>query len=249
MSLETRQRLYVNAPLQQDRVVTLGRDQAHYLIHVLRMKTGDEVLLFNGQDGEWQAVIETASKKSADLICHGQTRPQDAQPELMLIFAPIKKARIDFIAEKATELGAGILQPVMTDYTQISRVNMNRMQANVIEAAEQTGRTTLAETRAPVSLDQLLEEWPEERHIIFCDEDCAGSAEHAMAKKLSELAGSGITGDMAILIGPEGGFSPRERGLITSHANAVAVSLGRNILRADTAMLAALAIWQSTVGE
>lgn len=244
MALETRQRLYCNAPLSFDAAVVLDRDQAHYLRNVLRMEVGDELLLFNGEDGEWLGVLEDLGKKSAELRCAEQLRPQDPAPSLMLVFAPIKKARIDFIAEKATELGVGILQPVMTDFTQMTRVNMSRIEANAIEAAEQTGRTTIPLLRAPISLTSLLEDWPDDRHIIFCDEDCAGLSAYNMADAIKD-----IKGDAAIFIGPEGGFSPRERALIVGMKNVTAVSLGKNILRADTAMLSALAIWQATAGE
>ncbi len=247
MSLETRQRLYLDTALHPDMQVTLGRDQSHYLVTVLRMSAGDEVLLFNGRDGEFCAVIDDAHKKSATLNITTQTRLQDPAPELMLAFAPIKKARIDFIAEKATELGVGVLQPIITDFTQTSRVNIGRLDANAIEAAEQTGRTSLMQINDPISIIQLLEDWPPERHIIFCDEDCAGSPEFAMADRLR--SGKDLGQNVAIFIGPEGGFSPRERDLISDHPSAISVSLGTNILRADTAMLAALAIWQATVGE
>ena len=246
MALETRQRLYIDAPLIQNGMVTLDRDQSHYIVNVIRMVEGEELLLFNGRDGEWCAEITSAHKKSSVLQVKENTRPQDQQPQLMLVFAPIKKARIDFIAEKATELGVGVLQPVMTDYTQVSRVNLSRLDANAIEAAEQTGRTTLMQINEPISLSKLLEDWPKSRHIIFCDEDCAGNPEDAMATKL--LSFKGLGQDCAIFIGPEGGFSPRERELISGNDAAISVSLGQNVLRADTAMLAALSIWQGTVG-
>lgn len=246
MALETRQRLYIDAPLTPGGTVTLDRDQSHYLVNVLRMEEGGQVLLFNGRDGEYSAAITSAHKKSTELTLNVQTRTQDEKPQLMLAFAPIKKARIDFIAEKATELGVGILQPIMTDYTQVSRVNTSRLDANAIEAAEQTGRTTLMEIREPIPLMKLLEDWQQTRHIIFCDEDCAGDPEHAMAEKLMSYKNLGE--DCAIFIGPEGGFSPRERELISGNVAAISVSLGKNILRADTAMLAALSIWQATVG-
>lgn len=244
MALETRHRLYCTAPLGLDVVVTLDRDQSHYLLNVLRKAEGDELLVFNGHDGEWQAVITRGAKRAAELTCRALTRGQDPQPSLMLVFAPVKKARIDFIAEKATELGAGVVQPVMTDRTQMSRVNSDRMRANAIEAAEQTGRTTVPEIREVISLTRLLEDWPPERHIIFCDEDCADSPDNGMVEVVA-----GLTGPVAVFIGPEGGFTSRERDLITAQAQAHAVALGRNILRADTAMLAALAIWQATAGE
>jgi len=244
MALETRQRLYCNTPLGSNVALTLGREQSHYLINVLRYGIGQEVLVFNGKDGEYLATVDAADRKKTVLLCHRQTRPQDPMPSLMLSFAPIKKARLDFIAEKATELGVGLVQPVMTDYTQVSRVNTERMLANAIEAAEQTGRTTVPEILSPRPLMDLLEDWPKNRHIIFCDEDCAGSAQHDFAHQVAN-----VSGDVAIMIGPEGGFSPRERQAIMALDGVVPVSLGRNILRADTAMLAALALWQGFAGD
>jgi len=244
MALETRQRLYCDAALHNGAELTLNRDQSHYLINVLRYQTGQEVLIFNGVDGEFRASISVADRKKAQLSCHEQTRPQDPMPNLTLVFAPIKKARIDFIAEKATELGVGRIQPVMTDFTQVSRVNTDRMAANAIEAAEQTGRTTIPSVDQPISLQNLLEDWPEGCHIIFCDEDYAGTASFAFHKQVASL-----NGPAAILIGPEGGFSPRERDMIRGHKAAVPVSLGQNILRADTAMLAALSLWQGVAGD
>ena len=244
MALETRQRLYYDAALHNGAEFTLNRDQSHYLINVLRYQTGQEVLIFNGVDGEFRASISVADRKKAQLSCHEQTRPQDPMPNLTLVFAPIKKARIDFIAEKATELGVGRIQPVMTDFTQVSRVNTDRMAANAIEAAEQTGRTTIPSVDQPISLQNLLEDWPEGCHIIFCDEDYAGTASFAFHKQVASL-----NGPAAILIGPEGGFSPRERDMIRGHKAAVPVSLGQNILRADTAMLAALSLWQGVAGD
>jgi 16S rRNA (uracil1498-N3)-methyltransferase len=248
MLFEPRHRLYCTAPLYPDALAVLDRGQSHYLINVLRMGEGDNLLVFNGVDGEWLAAIEHGGKKQTRLRCLTQNRPQHQHPhpELMLVFAPIKKARIDFIAEKATELGAGILQPMMTDYTQMSRVNISRMTANAIEAAEQTGRMTIPEIRKPVSFDLLLETWPQEHHIIFCDE--SQSPDHGMVKALLEQDHK-LPARVAIFTGPEGGFSPREREVMMAQAKVQAVSLGRNILRADTAMLAALAIWQATVGE
>ena len=244
MALETRQRLYCDTALFNGAELTLDRDQSHYLINVLRYQTGQDVLIFNGVDGEFRASISVADRKKAQLSCHEQTRPQDPMPNLTLVFAPIKKARIDFIAEKATELGVGRIQPVMTDFTQVSRVNTDRMAANAIEAAEQTGRTTIPSVDQPISLQNLLEDWPEGCHIIFCDEDYAGTASFAFHKQVASL-----NGPAAILIGPEGGFSPRERDMIRGHKAAVPVSLGQNILRADTAMLAALSLWQGVAGD
>ena len=249
MTMETRQhfskqRLYCDVPLDEGMELTLNREQSHYLINVLRYQDGQELLVFNGRDGEYLAVITLADRKKTQLKCCDQTRAQDTMPKLTLIFAPIKKARIDFIAEKATELGVGIIQPVMTDYTQVSRVNTDRMAANAIEAAEQTGRTTVPVIAPVISLRSLLEDWPEGCHIIFCDEDNAGNKDFSFHQQVTSHQGPA-----AILIGPEGGFSPREREMIRSHNAAVPVSLGHNILRADTAMLAALSLWQGIAGD
>lgn len=236
-------RLYCEKPLYAEAFIELNREQSHYLLNVLRLTTGDEVLIFNGIDGEWRAVLDHVAKKTAHLKCLEQTRPQEPRPNLTLAFAPIKRARIDFIAEKATELGAGILQPVMTEYTQMSRVNTERMTANAIEAAEQTGRTTIPEIRKALTLGTWLQAWPDAQPIIFCDE--TQSPDHGMPEQIAK--GNLNHGDStAILIGPEGGFSPRERQEIARHKNLYRISLGGYILRADTAMLAALAIWQAS---
>jgi len=244
MNTRPRHRLYVADDLIVGASLEVRPDQAHYLVQVLRLDAGDQVLLFNGRDGEWAAEIIETGRKHARLKLLEQTRRQASQPDLMLIFAPVKKARIDFIAEKAAELGVGILQPVITAYTQMTRVNTSRLVANTIEAAEQTGRTTLVDVREPVPFDRWLDDWPGMRHIIFCDESCAGSSAHAMAERVA-----GLTGPVAVVIGPEGGFSPAERDRLNAMAEAVAVSLGPNVLRADTAMVAALSVWQAVAGE
>lgn len=244
MNTRPRHRLFVPDDLLSDAAVAVSPDQAHYLVQVLRLGAGDAVLLFNGRDGEWQAEIREAGRKRTVLKVQAKTREQDNPPDLMLIFAPIKKARIDYLAEKAAELGVGILQPVITAHTQMTRVNTNRLRANTIEAAEQTGRTTLVDVREPMPLDRLLDEWGGMRHIIFCDESCAGSPGHAMADRVA-----GLEGPAAIVIGPEGGFSPHERDRLTAMPGALAVSLGQNVLRADTAIVAALAVWQAVSGE
>ncbi|XDZ65096.1 16S rRNA (uracil(1498)-N(3))-methyltransferase [Alphaproteobacteria bacterium LSUCC0684] len=244
MNTRARHRLFVPDDLKSDADLIVSHDQAHYLLQVLRLGAGDKVRLFNGRDGEWLAEITEAGRKQAVLTPREQTRAQDKAPDLMLIFAPIKKARIDYLAEKAAELGVGILQPVITAHTQMTRVNTSRMRANTIEAVEQTGRTTLVDVREPIPLERLLDEWPGMRHIIFCDESSAGIPGHAMAEKVA-----GLKGAAAIVIGPEGGFSPVERARLSAMPGAVAVSLGQNVLRADTAMVAALAIWQAVAGE
>lgn len=246
MNTITRQRLFVDNDLHLNASLTLDRDQSHYLINVLRQGIGDQVLVFNGRDGEFRAEISTASKRSVDLLLVEQTQDQgqDHTPDLMLAFAPVKKARIDFIAEKATELGAGIIQPMITDYTAMSRVNTGRLKANAVEASEQTGRLTVPKIEEPISFRQLLEAWPAGRHIIFCDEAVAGENDLAMVNRIQ-----GLEGPVAIFIGPEGGFSPAERDRLNARPESVSVSLGPNILRADTAMVAALSIWQAVAGE
>jgi len=244
MNTRARYRLFVPDDLNSGAVLSLSAEQAHYLIHVLRLAAGDVVLLFNGRDGEWQAEITEAGRKRVSLEVHAKTREQDVQPDLMLAFAPIKKARIDYLAEKAAELGVGVLQPVVTAYTQVTRVNTHRLKANTIEAAEQTGRTTLVDVREPIAFERLLDEWPGMRHIIFCDESCAGLPGYGMVERVAELKGPAM-----IIIGPEGGFAPAERDRLLAMPDAVAVSLGPNVLRADTAMVAALAVWQAVAGE
>jgi len=244
MNTRARHRLFVPDDLNSGAALSLSLEQAHYLVNVLRLTSGDTVLLFNGRDGEWQAEITETGRKRAVLSVGALSREQDNQPDLMLAFAPIKKARIDYLAEKAAELGVGILQPMITDYTQVTRVNSHRLKANTIEAAEQTGRTTLVDVREPVPFNRLLDEWPGMRHIIFCDESCAGLPGYAITERVAELKGPA-----AIFIGPEGGFSPAERDRLLGLPGAVAVSLGPNVLRADTAMVAALAVWQAVAGE
>ena len=245
MNAPLRHRLHVDQPLDQGAGarIALNRDQSHYLLNVLRMKVGARLLVFNDRDGEHEAEIAEAAKKSASLGVVRLTRPPEPPPDLMLVFAPVKRARIDFIAEKATELGVGVIQPAVTEFTSVARVNTDRMRANAIEAAEQTGRLTVPEIREPVALARLLEDWPGPRHIVFCDEGLSGADGGAMADRVA-----GLEGPAAILIGPEGGFSPEERRMLAARDDAVPVSLGPNILRADTAVVAALTIWQATAG-
>ena len=222
----------------------MEQGQAHYLVNVLRLGVGDRLLAFNDRDGEFEAEIASTARKSVSLGIIGQTRPRGTLPSLMLAFAPVKRARIDFIAEKATELGVGGIQPVMTEFTSVARVNTGRMAANAIEAAEQTGRLTVPTIHPPVPLARLLEDWPKSRHLVYCDEQLAGDENSDMAGRIA-----GLTGPAAVLIGPEGGFSPVERNSLDSMAQAVPVSLGPNILRSDTAVVAALSVWQATVGD
>ena len=232
-------RLFVDAPLGQGQSVDLSRDQAHYLFGVMRLKPGARVALFNGQAGEWTAEVVDAGKRGGRLVCLGQAAPQVDPPDLWLMFAPIKKARTDFIVEKAAEMGAARIVPVLTAFTNSERVRVDRLQAHAVEAAEQCGGTFVAEVAEPVALERLLADWPEDRQIMFCDEALAGAAQPLAAKG----------GKWAILVGPEGGFSDRERAAIHAMPGAHAVSLGPRILRADTAAVAALTLWQSTLGD
>lgn len=235
-------RLHVEAPLGQGAQVTPNPDQAHYLLHVLRAKAGDRVSLFNGQDGEWRALITEVTKRSCTLTCEAQTAPQLNAPDPWLLFAPVKKTPADYLVQKATELGVHVLQPVFTRRTIVTRVNMERLRANAIEAAEQSARTDVPETREPLPLEKCLASFPANRKLIFCDE--AGDAP-TIADAVRDLRGEAC----AILTGPEGGFDPAERSLIRARPNVVPVTLGKRILRADTAALAALAVFQSIAGD
>jgi 16S rRNA (uracil1498-N3)-methyltransferase len=244
MTSAPRTRLYLDGPLGPDKSLSLKREQAHYLMNVLRLDTGARVLVFNGRDGEFEAEVTAEGRKDATVTLHGQTKPQPELPALMLAFAPVKKARIDFIAEKATELGVGVIQPVITAFTNVSRVNTARLEANAIEAAEQTGRLTIPEIREPVSIEAFLKDLDPKFHLIFCDEGLASAGDRAMIDEVENLSGAA-----AVLIGPEGGFSADERGLIMAHGRSHAVSLGPNVLRADTAMVAAITLWQAAAGD
>ncbi len=235
-------RLHVEATLGEGARVVPSDGQAHYLLHVMRAKAGDRLRLFNGRDGEWRARLVEAGKRACVLECEIQTAPQREVPDLWLVFAPIKKTPADFLAQKATELGVRLLQPVLTHRTIVRRVNVERLRANAIEAAEQAGRVSVPEVREPVDLPRLLADWPNGRRLLFCDE--AGAAP-AIADALDEAP----AGPWAILTGPEGGFDPAERAALRAKPFVVPASLGQRILRADTAALAALAVWQSVKGD
>lgn len=232
-------RLYVDHPLGEGQCVPLNRDQAHYLFGVMRLRVGDAVLLFNGQAGEWHATVAEAGKRYGQLLVEAQTRPQQNPPDVWLLFAPIKKARTDFIIEKATEMGAARIYPVQTEFTNAERIRRDRLQAHAVEAAEQCGGTFVPEVAELARLSTLLEHWPEDRQIMFCDETLAGSSAppESTGKK------------WAILIGPEGGFSDAERARLTALPLAHAVGLGPRILRADTAAVAAMTVWQQRFGD
>jgi len=236
-------RLYVEAPLAGGARVEANEGQAHYLLHVMRAKVGDRVSLFNGRDGQWLARLDQVSKRGCALVCEKPTRAQTESPDLWLCFAPIKRTPADYVVQKATELGVSVLQPVITRRTIVSRVNLERMRANTIEAAEQSDRLDVPEIRETVSLDKLFANWDANRRVLFCDEG-------GDAQPIAEALGSSLKGEaFAILTGPEGGFAPAERDAIRAHGFVIPISLGPRILRADTAALASLAIWQAIVGD
>ncbi|MBR0873929.1 16S rRNA (uracil(1498)-N(3))-methyltransferase [Bradyrhizobium tropiciagri] len=235
-------RLFVDAPLSGGSTVTLDRDQSNYLGNVLRLSAGDTVLAFNGRDGEWRA--EISGRKRADtLTITAQTRAQDSLPDIACVFAPLKHARLDYMVQKAVEMGAARLQPVLTRYTQVSRVNGERMRANVIEAAEQCGIISLAEVADPVPFERFLAGRDETRLLVFCDE----AAE--VANPVQALQAASTIGGIDVLIGPEGGFAEEERTLLLRQPKTVRLALGPRILRADTAAVAALALVQAALGD
>ena len=233
-------RLFVDHPLGEGQTVPLDRDQAHYLFGVMRRSAGDAVLLFNGRDGEWLATVAEAGKRAGSLLCVSQSGPQRMPPDVWLLFSPIKKARTDFIVEKAAEMGAARILPIQADFTNSERIRQDRLQAHAVEAAEQCGGTYVPEVCNLQKLDRLLSEWPDDRQLMFCDEALAGEA-----TSLSGAPG----GKWAILIGPEGGFSPSERDRLRALPFAHPVSLGPRILRADTAAVAAMTLWQVALGD
>lgn len=235
-------RLYVEHPLGEGQSVVLSREQAHYLFGVMRLVVGASVLLFNGKDGEWRAEVVEAGKRAGVLLCRALTRPTQMPPDLWLIFAPIKKARTDFIVEKAAEMGVRRILPVQTEYTNAGRIQRDRLQAHAVEAAEQCGGTFVPEVADMLRLDAALATLGE-RRLMFCDEALVGCAVQGAA------ALRDLPGPWAILIGPEGGFSERERARLHKMERAFPVSLGPRILRADTAAVAALTLWQMALGD
>jgi len=236
-------RLYVDAPLGSGAAVALDRDAANHLCNVLRLTRGDTVLLFNGRDGEWRGTLAEAGKRAASVRAEERLRPQPPANDLHYLFAPLKHARLDYVVQKAVELGASRLQPVLTRHTQVTRVNLERMQANVIEAAQQCGVLAVPDVAAPIKLDDAIADAA--RLLVFCDED-AEIADPVAA--LRAAAKDGVP-PLAVLIGPEGGFAEEERALLLRRANSVRLALGPRILRADTAAVAALALVQATLGD
>jgi 16S rRNA (uracil1498-N3)-methyltransferase len=239
-------RLYIDMPLRAGDCVDVPDAQRHYLVTVLRLGVGAALTIFNGRDGEWSARITGAGKKQCQITIDTMLKPQINCLDLWLLFAPVKKARLDFMAQKASELGVSCIWPVRTDYCQISRVNDDRLAANAIEAAEQTERMDIAEIRAFEDLTTVLPTLEDDRLVIWCDEASAGSPAHNIA---AALQAAPPHSKAAILIGPEGGFSPSERKLLAALKNCLKISLGTRILRADTAAIAALSCYQSICGD
>jgi 16S rRNA (uracil1498-N3)-methyltransferase len=236
-------RLFVDAPLFQGASVALDRDQANYLGNVLRLSSGAEILAFNGRDGEWRAAI-TGRKRPESLTVLQRTRGQDSLPDVTYVFALLKHARLDYIVQKAVEMGASKLQPITTRHTQLSRLNLERVSANVIEAAEQCGILSLAAVAAPLPLERYLGERDERRLLVFCDE-AAEIADPLAALKAARTDGGGID----VLVGPEGGFAAEERDSLLRQPHSLRLCLGPRILRADTAGVAALALVQAALGD
>jgi 16S rRNA (uracil1498-N3)-methyltransferase len=237
--MDAKIRLYVDQPLAPGQAVALSPDQAHYLTGVMRLTAGAALLLFNGKDGEWRATLTNASKRGAIAVAETQTKPLRLPPDLWLLFAPIKKARTDFIVEKAVELGASRILPVQTRHTNSDRIRQDRLQAHALEAAEQCGATYVPEVVELAQLDKLLRQWPTDRRLYWCDETAVGQPATLTAAE----------GPAAILIGPEGGFSADEAAKLRQMPNVTALSLGPRILRADTAAVAALTLWQAACGD
>ncbi len=233
-------RLFINHPLALGQDVPLSADQAHYLSGVMRLPAGSEIEVFNGRDGAWRAEIASASKRGGVLTVLAQSAPQQNPPDLWLIFAPIKKARTDFIVEKAAEMGAARILPVQTAFTNSERIRQDRLQAHATEAAEQCGGTFVPEVAGLVPLARLLDEWEAGRQILWADESRVGPADMLAALP---------RGKWAVLIGPEGGFSPAERKRLGDASFVTPVSLGPRILRADTAAVAALTLFQAHLGD
>lgn len=239
-------RLFVETPLAAGETIVPSREQAHYIVNVLRLAPGETVLVFNARDGEWRARLD-ANRRAPRLLVAERTRPQDVLPDVRYVFAPIKHARLDYMVQKAVELGAHALVPVLTRHTQVARVNTGRMRANVIEAAEQCGILGLAEVAEPVPLERFLATREAGRLLVFCDE----AAE--TASPIAALEGARAGGERRrgcdVLIGPEGGFAEDEQNLIARQASVLRLSLGPRILRADTAAVAALTLVMAVLGD
>ena len=241
-------RLYLDTPLRPGAELPLAAPQAHYLEHVLRLKNGDSVLVFNGREGEWRAILAAGAKRRLHLAIGEQARAQTAPGDLHYLFAPLKRARLDYMAQKAVEMGVSALCPVLTHHTQAERVNVERLRANAIEAAEQCGILTVPQVAAPLPLATALDALAPARRLIFCDED-APVADPLAALRAAMPAERRQPVPLAVLVGPEGGFSTEERALILRRPQAVRLALGPRILRADTAAVSVLALVQAVLGD
>jgi 16S rRNA (uracil1498-N3)-methyltransferase len=236
------QRLFIDQPLNKGFGIEATSEQFNYLANVLRMGDGAEILLFNGRDGEWKANLAFPSRKKIVLIPDEQTRVQPPASDLHYLFAPLKVGRLDYLVQKAVEMGAGVLQPVMTQHVQGKITNLDKLRANAIEAAEQCGILAVPQVKEPIKLRDLLEAWPSTRRIIYCDEGDEGQNPLAVLSKVTET-------QLALLVGPEGGFSEEEREFLRNHTCVTPIPLGPRILRADTAAVAALTVIQATIGD
>ena len=240
-----RQRLFVEAELSAGALVTLDRSRANYLVNVLRLRSRDEVLVFDGVHGEWMAELTRIDRRTWGLAVGERQRAQTAKHDLAYVFAPLKHGRLDYMVQKAVEMGTGRLMPVLTQYGQVKRLNLDRMKANAIEAAEQCGLLAVPEVDAPQPLGRLLQTWPKnepERQIVYCDEARGGVDPVATLRRIKPSR-------LAVLIGPEGGFAPKERELLRSLPFVTPIGLGPRILRADTAAVAAFALVQALIGD
>ena len=235
-------RLYIDADLIADAEIPLTREQANYLVNVMRRDTGDLVLVFNGRDGEWRARLEIAGKRQVSLVLENRGRAQSGGPDLHYLFAPLKRSRLDYMVQKATELGVARLQPVLTRHTIAERVNGERMRANVIEAAEQCGILRIPEIAAPERFDRVLAAWDPARRLVFCDESAPIGDPIAALRAVAP-------GPLAVLIGPEGGFAPDEREALIALPFVVRLAMGPRIMRADTAAVAALTLVNAVLGD
>ncbi|AYG58194.1 16S rRNA (uracil(1498)-N(3))-methyltransferase [Rhizobium jaguaris] len=236
------QRLFVVSDIRANTGIEADRDQFNYLANVLRMEDGAELLIFNGRDGEWKVSVSFPSRKHILLTPIEETRRQPTPSDLHYLFAPLKVGRLDYLVQKAVEMGAGLLQPVMTQHVQGKITNLDKLKANVIEAAEQCGILGIPDVAEPVKLADLLARWPKERRIIYCDEGDAGQNPLPLLAEIKEKR-------LALLVGPEGGFSEDERALLRSLDFVTAIPLGPRILRADTAAVAAMAVIQAAIGD
>ena len=241
-------RLYVDAPLAEGASIALDAPQANYLGSVLRLRTGDCVLVFNGHDGEWRGTLASAGKRRLALTIDERTRPQTRALDLHYLFAPLKHARLDYMVQKAVEMGASRLQPILTRHAQVARVNLERMRANAIEAAEQCGVLTLPEIAAPLTLERMIAEFDPARLLVFCDEEAEAKDPLAALSEARSARGAQPMA-LAVLVGPEGGFAADDRAALLKMPNAVRLALGPRTLRADTAAVAALALVGAVLGD